>query len=402
MPKKERKKTGIYRWAAVVFAIFWAFNVGVLDIVFTRARVLSRSSMNSVEYISEINEMLAKINEEIITIVTSNNHDPNDSKKDDAFQNISNAFDVIKKKEEEYEKEKYHGESELNRYKSAKESADSYYQTIEEMETKISNGDGDIESFYNTKVHIIQEEARESFSTVIDLVKKYSDETGRTTTMIHGIAHIILFLFITIGEVAVFRAARRAKRDEEELEERSNALSAAGKRLELSQQKMQDIALTNILTGMKNRYALENDVVHRLESDQFNIAVFDLDHFRQINDMFGYDFGDEYLASVAEQLKENFSDVAEIYNITGNEFCFIFNNDLSDSQVQRTADKILAVMSSPYEINRIMTQLTASGSVYHYLPNDCLNLDSLLIKMDTTLRQAKANGGNAIYKVNSL
>ena len=59
-------------------------------------------------------------------------------------------------------------------------------------------------------------------------------------------------------------------------------------------------------------------------------------------------------------------------------------------------------MSSQYEVNRIMTQLTASGSIYHYLPNDCLNLDSLLIKMDTAVRQVKANGGNSIYKVNSL
>ncbi|MBR0140795.1 MAG: diguanylate cyclase [Ruminococcus sp.] len=401
MPKIERKKKNPYRWAAVVFAIFWAFNVGVLDVVFTRTRVLSKSSMNSIQFISEINDLLAKINENISTVILVEDYNRDSEKRKTALEDINRAFDSISKKEKNYEAEKYHGEEETDHYNQAKAKVDSYNQRIQKMYTDISNGNITNNSYY-TGIYPIQAAAREDFSTVIHLVQEYSAKEGRITTMIHGIAHVILFLFIILGEITVYRAAKRAKRDEEELEERSNALSAAGKRLEISQQKMQDIALTNILTGMKNRYALENDIINRLESDQFNIAVFDLDRFRQINDMFGYDFGDEYLAMVAEQLKENFSDVAEIYNIVGNEFCFIFNSDLSDSQVQRTADKILAVMSSQYDVNRIMTQLTASGSIYHYLPNDCLNLDSLLIKMDTTLRQAKANGGNAIYKVNSL
>ncbi|MDE6101868.1 MAG: GGDEF domain-containing protein, partial [Ruminococcus sp.] len=165
---------------------------------------------------------------------------------------------------------------------------------------------------------------------------------------------------------------------------------------------MYDIAITNILTGMKNRYALENDLAERLETDQFNIGVFDIDNFRLINDTYGYEFGDEFLAAIGETLLQEFGDMASIYNITSNEFCFIFNEDIPDSQIQRIADRIRAAMSSPVTIENIMVQCTASGSIYHYLPNDSLNVSSLLIKMDTVMHNVKRNGGNNVYVVNSL
>ena len=158
----------------------------------------------------------------------------------------------------------------------------------------------------------------------------------------------------------------------------------------------------NILTGMKNRYALDNDVSSRLETDRFNIAVFDLDNFRSINDTYGYDFGDEYLAAVAENLKEQFTSIAEIYNITGNEFCFLFNRDISENQAMVHAQKIQAAMSGPYDIMNLTVQLTASGAVYHYLPGDCLNVNSLLVKLDTTMRGVKMNGGNMVTSVMNI
>ena len=153
---------------------------------------------------------------------------------------------------------------------------------------------------------------------------------------------------------------------------------------------------------MKNRYALDSDISDRLETGRFQIAVFDMDNFRSINDTYGYDFGDEYLAAVAEKLKEEFGDVAEIYNITGNEFCFVFNKNISESQAVGIAQNIQRVMSSPFEVLNLNVQLPCSGAVYHYLPGDCLNVNSLLVKLDTAMRNAKMNGGNMINNVMNM
>ena len=59
-------------------------------------------------------------------------------------------------------------------------------------------------------------------------------------------------------------------------------------------------------------------------------------------------------------------------------------------------------MSAPFNILGLTVQTTASGSVYHYLPSDGLNVDTLLVKMDNAMRQVKLNGGNAVATVNSI
>ena len=159
------------------------------------------------------------------------------------------------------------------------------------------------------------------------------------------------------------------------------------------------MAYTNILTGMKNRYALDNDISGRLETDQFNIAVFDMDNFRSINDMYGYDFGDEYLAMIAERLKEEYGNDAEIYNITGNEFCFVFNKEVSDIQATRIAERVIQTLAEWYTVLNLNVQLTASGSTCHYLPGDCISVSALLVKLDNVLRDAKRNGGNMVLQV---
>jgi len=211
-----------------------------------------------------------------------------------------------------------------------------------------------------------------------------------------------MMIVAILGEIAVWLFARRAKKIRAELEEREKNLAEVDAKLKATRQKASDLAVINVLTGMKNRYALDSDVSDRLETGRFNIAVFDMDNFRSINDTYGYDFGDEYLAAVAEKLKDEFGDVAEIYNITGNEFCFLFNSSVTESQAMGIAQNIQRVMSSPYEVLNLAVQLPCSGAVYHYLPGDCLNVNSLLVKLDTALRTVKMNGGNMINTVMNM
>lgn len=399
MTNKKNKNISIYRFTAIMLAVVCLFNTSILTVIYFRARFVNKSVTNSIQYLSNISDKLATVDDNVLLYISK----VKKNSSTEAIQNAKAAFKEIERNMQLYEEEKNHSEAELKRYEQAKSNIQSYNNKLNSsIYTAMSNGDSTVAEIYLNEVYVVKNAAKDNIASTADLAVQNSETLNKRNSVLHGVAQLILLIFLIVGEISIFLAIRRARRNEEELEERSSALDAAGRRLQMSQQKMEDIALTNILTGMKNRYALESDIVPRLESDQFNIAVFDLDRFRQINDMFGYDFGDEYLSMIAEQLKSNFGDITEIYNIVGNEFCFIFNSDVPDSQAQRTAEKILAVMSAPYEVNRIMTQLTASGSIYHYLPNDCLNLDSLLIKMDTTLRQAKANGGNSIYKVNSL
>ena len=148
-----------------------------------------------------------------------------------------------------------------------------------------------------------------------------------------------------------------------------------------------------------NSYALDESLSQLIGNAQFNIAVFDIDNFRMINDMYGYEFGDEYLATIAERLKSEYSEYAEMFNITGNEFCMVFYEHVSDLQAQQLSEQIRQGIGQPTLVANIPVQTTVSSSLYHYLPSDNLDVNTLLMKMDSALHAAKRDGGNRMYQI---
>lgn len=382
--------------AYIVILVIMILNIANSTIVFYNGRRVYERNMNSLQHMSTISEEMLAVNREVLLIV-SNIGNPVSS-----VNNIHNSFNVIRKNMEEYE-QLQHSELETRRYNHAKLLVNSYDNKLLNLEHTFASFDTQqMKDIYLQEIHPTQTAAVEMIMATLEIGKNDAQALMSRNSLFFGIGFIFLFVVLIVSEIIVYSLAKSTKRRMMQIEMQERQIAAAGRKLANSTQKMYDIALTNILTGMKNRYALENDIADRLENDQFNISVFDIDNFRIINDTYGYEFGDEYLSAIGERLSEEFGDIATIYNITSNEFCFVFNPDIPDSQAQRIADKIRASMSSPVTIESITVQCTASGSVYHYLPNDCLNVSSLLLKMDNVMHNAKRNGGNTIYVVNSL
>ena len=295
-------------------------------------------------------------------------------------------------------------ESVMKRYNYAKSIITTFKQKLDSLGTnQLQENDASVmNETLKQELYPLQVTAEQMLTATISIVNIETGKLARRNAIRAYVLMGLMALIAVLSELAIWIFARRSKKAKAELEERELRLAEVDAKLKNTRQKATDLAVTNVLTGMKNRYALDNDISERLESGRFQIAVFDMDNFRSINDTYGYDFGDEYLAAVAEKLKEEFGDVAEIYNITGNEFCFVFNKNISESQASGIAQNIQRVMSSPYEVLNLNVQLPCSGAVYHYLPGDCLNVNSLLVKLDTAMRNAKMNGGNMINNVMNM
>ncbi|MBQ8078668.1 MAG: GGDEF domain-containing protein, partial [Oscillospiraceae bacterium] len=156
---------------------------------------------------------------------------------------------------------------------------------------------------------------------------------------------------------------------------------------------------TNILTGMRNRYALDSYLSRLIGNAQFNLAVFDMDNFRVVNDTYGYEVGDEYLCVVSDRLNEEFGSSGELYNISGNEFCIIFKEEIGDMQAQQLAEQIRQSIGRPATVAGIVLQSPVSASLYHCLPSEGMDVNGLLMKMDSALHQAKRDGGDRLYYI---
>jgi diguanylate cyclase (GGDEF)-like protein len=383
--------------AAVLIFVFSFIFVTVIYQGITRTMRVYDETIDSIRNVSNVNNELLTTNTNLLMLVAGTaSSDPTNTINDihSSFDNITNeltAYEALKK-----------SDAEMRRYKHAKAFIDAYRTRVEAMLSEFIGGDSTVDVRRNTyvqEIHPLQTTAIEMFSVTIELSEKAIEDKIIRIRRAFMVAELIIVGVTIATEIAIFIVSQVSKRNRESLAKQAAEIEAATKKFKHTKEKANEMAYTNILTGLKNRYALDNDLTPRLESDQFNVAVFDLDNFRSINDMYGYDFGDEYLAMVAERLKADYNNDAEIYNITGNEFCFVFNREVSDMQAARISEHVIQTLSEWYTVANLNVQLTASGSTYHYLPGDCMSVSALLVKLDNVLRDAKRNGGNMVLQV---
>ena len=91
----------------------------------------------------------------------------------------------------------------------------------------------------------------------------------------------------------------------------------------------QDEALADALTGLGNRRALLSDLERRLatvrDDASFTLVLFDLDGFKQHNDIFGHPSGDALLRRLGAKLESHLGATGRVYRIGGDEFCALID-----------------------------------------------------------------------------
>ncbi len=397
---KKTNQSTAYRFAAILLAIIGIINIVLVYYLYNDITKTGDSTKVTMNTINSTNGELQSINQRVLTIIAGIGTEKSQAATADS---IEASFDSIEEKFDRFEKYEGLSDKTMKRFKHARVFIEAYRKRLSVLRDQFNSqegmGDVSMADYYTQDIAPFKTTASEMLISAISINAAEAARQSAQAAKVYYVTLGLVVIIYILGELAIFIIGKRSAKARLELEERERNLQEVGAKLKSTRQKASDLAVTNLLTGMKNRYALDNDISERLESDRFNIAVFDMDNFRIINDTYGYEFGDEYLATVAEKLKSEFGDIAEIYNITGNEFCFLFNRDITESQAMTLVQNIQAVMSAPYTVLNLSVQLTVSGAMYHYLPGDCLNVNSLLVKLDTTMRNAKMNGGNMINTV---
>ncbi len=92
-------------------------------------------------------------------------------------------------------------------------------------------------------------------------------------------------------------------------------------------------ALTDALTGLGNRRRLMRDLEDGLAGgSERTIALFDLDGFKNYNDVFGHPAGDSLLVRLARELEEVVAGTGEAYRLGGDEFCVLLDGTGEESE----------------------------------------------------------------------
>lgn len=161
------------------------------------------------------------------------------------------------------------------------------------------------------------------------------------------------------------------------------------------------LATTDPLTGLANRRqameALQTLVTRaRRKQEFFGLVMFDIDHFKRINDQFGHPVGDIVLKAVANILMQEAREYDLVARIGGEEFLLLC--DHSDPQAtELIAERMrLAIEAAAITIDADQTlRVTISAGVYAAVPTSD-ELDAPLGRVDDALYHAKDSGRNQV------
>ena len=203
------------------------------------------------------------------------------------------------------------------------------------------------------------------------------------------------------------RAATRSMEDRtKELEGELQRSSGEVTELKTKLDSVRKESLTDPLTGIANRKALDIDLAQaieqaRIEGEPLCVMMCDIDHFKKFNDTWGHQTGDQVLRLVAHCLSENVKgrDTAARYG--GEEFAVILRQTPLDAAVT-LANQIRTNVESKKLMKKstgdILGTITISGGVAELRPDDAAA--TLLQRADECLYVAKGSGRNCIVAQN--
>lgn len=162
-------------------------------------------------------------------------------------------------------------------------------------------------------------------------------------------------------------------------------------------ERLASLAYTDNLTQINNRefflQTAEKALLNCIEKD-FSIIIFDIDHFKQVNDTHGHIVGDEVLKAIAARAKKVIRATTLIARYGGEEFVLMFPGTIKNAE--KTALRIKEQFSGyPFCINDLSLNITASFGVASK-SHGCHTLLEILDNADKALYHAKNAGRNAV------
>jgi diguanylate cyclase (GGDEF)-like protein len=255
--------------------------------------------------------------------------------------------------------------------------------------TVVINGDGEVTDVLTDQLTTYED----GVSALQDsLVETARGEVVEPRATMRSMLWATLALLV-VEAFLVFRPATRRIQHTLEIRRRQ----AEDERLR-SQKQLEMLARYDHLTGLANRMMFRDRLDHAIATaartgNQVALMFLDLDKFKDVNDQFGHDAGDELLIEIGERLQEIARRTDTIARIGGDEFTVILEGLDSPDGAANVAEKILDSLSLPVQIGDRVAHVTASVGIAMY-PTDAEETEDLLRHADIAMYQAKAGGKN--------
>lgn len=196
--------------------------------------------------------------------------------------------------------------------------------------------------------------------------------------------------------LALVEDITQQKLHERELEQAREAIIDANLALQTANAELKQLATTDPLTGTWNRRHFQQVIAAEIKQAlrygrQLSLLLFDLDHFKSINDHHGHQVGDQVLVALTRLLQRNLRSTDVLARWGGEEFAVVMPH-CGANEAASLAEKLRALIAG-WEFTDVGC-VTVSCGLAEYQPPE--TLDSWLKRADDALYAAKSSGRNVL------
>lgn len=235
-------------------------------------------------------------------------------------------------------------------------------------------------------IYCVDENVMRKFNLDLSLIPENADVVNHKLpffernkeAILPGVIILVLLLFI-IG-LLFFKNIKQDSR---------------AKSLEEDKENLTKTSLSDFLTGVANRTNLYADLTELfLHNSICSLFIFDVDGFKQINDTYGHNVGDEVLKEVGRRLNSISNKDFTPYRFGGDEFVCILHNNFKH-QIDSYAKKCMELFKPDFKLldgRAITVHISLGISVY---PDDTSTMKELIEYADKAMYTVKKNGKNS-------
>lgn len=208
--------------------------------------------------------------------------------------------------------------------------------------------------------------------------------------------YALVFAFIVYSLIKI--------RENKIITSKNAELEVINDKLEEAFTKLEEVSITDALTGIFNRRyfneVLEDHLQIAIRSQNaISLLMIDVDDFKNINDQYGHVFGDRFLIEFARRISDNLprsTDFCARYG--GDEFAVVLydTDSVGAMRIASSIKESLEVLNISYQNEVVEIQTFVSVGVYSIVPDKDLTLETFVSIADEALYEAKRTGKNKI------
>ncbi|MBN1551757.1 diguanylate cyclase [bacterium] len=215
---------------------------------------------------------------------------------------------------------------------------------------------------------------------------------------------VLLAMFIySFARLRSITIRRRAQWLQKEVDRQTEVITNHLETLEKQKEKLEKLSITDDLTNIYNRRYFFRVLMAEWKRQErykrsLSIILFDIDHFKGVNDTYGHAVGDEVLIKVVQIMKRNLRETDTLARFGGEEFIVLLPETGLDTAVEvaeriRASVESLSVNFSSYQSIKVHI---SGGVSTKFGETGAMNPDALVRQADIALYRAKQSGRNQI------